>query len=70
MPSQMPKFDGPAPVAAPQNMNSTKTNEFIDPIDDKFPVSIRGNLVRPDVPEDQYVDSWYVCTSMTQHLGD
>lgn len=70
MPSQMPKFDGPAPVAAPQNMNSTKTNEFIDPIDDKFPVSIRGNLVRPDVPEDQYVDSWYVCTSMTHHLGD
>ncbi|CAJ1991958.1 LysM domain containing protein [Leishmania donovani] len=70
IPSQMPKFDGPAPVAAPQNMNSTKTNEFIDPIDDKFPVSIRGNLVRPDVPEDQYVDSWYVCTSMTHHLGD
>lgn len=70
MPSQMPKFDGPAPVAAPQNMNSTKTNEFIDPIDDKFPISIRGNLVRPDVPEDQYVDSWYVCTSMTHHLGD
>ncbi|EPY26591.1 hypothetical protein STCU_06178 [Strigomonas culicis] len=70
LPNQMPKFDGPAPVAAPQNMNSTKTNEFIDPIDDKFPVSIRGNLVRPDVPEDQYVDSWYVCTSMTHHLGD
>ncbi|KPI86885.1 hypothetical protein ABL78_4075 [Leptomonas seymouri] len=70
IPSQMPKFDGPAPVAAPQNMNSTKTNEFIDPIDDKFPISIRGNLVRPDVPEDQYVDSWYVCTSMTHHLGD
>lgn len=70
IPSQMPKFDGPAPVAAPQNMNNTKTNEFIDPIDDKFPVSIRGNLVRPDVPEDQYVDSWYVCTSMTHHLGD
>ncbi|KAG5494179.1 hypothetical protein GH5_02169 [Leishmania sp. Ghana 2012 LV757] len=70
IPSQMPKFDGPAPVAAPQNMNSTKTNEFIDPIDDKFPVSIRGTLVRPDVPEDQYVDSWYVCTSMTHHLGD
>ncbi|KAK7197289.1 LysM domain containing protein [Novymonas esmeraldas] len=70
IPSQTPKFDGPAPVAAPQNMNSTKTNEFIDPIDDKFPVSIRGNMVRPDVPEDQYVDSWYVCTSMTHHLGD
>lgn len=70
MPTQMPKFDGPAPVAAPQNMNSTKTNEFIDPIDDKFPVSIRGNLCRPDVPEDQYVDSWYVCTSMTHHMGD
>lgn len=70
MPTQMPKFDGPAPVAAPQNMNSTKTNEFIDPIDDKFPLSIRGPLVRPDVPEDQYVDSWYVCTSMTHHLGD
>lgn len=70
MPVQMPKFDGPAPVAAPQNMNSTKTNEFIDPIDDKFPVSIRGNMCRPDVPEDQYVDSWYVCTSMTHHLGD
>ncbi|CAM40531.1 conserved hypothetical protein [Leishmania braziliensis MHOM/BR/75/M2904] len=70
IPSQMPRFDGPAPVAAPQNMNSTKTNEFIDPIDDKFPISIRGNLVRPDVPEDQYVDSWYVCTSMTHHLGD
>lgn len=66
----MPKFDGPAPVAAPQNMNSTKTNEFIDPIDDKFPVSIRGNMCRPDVPEDQYVDSWYVCTSMTHHMGD
>lgn len=70
MPTQMPKFDGPAPVAAPQNMNSTKTNEFIDPIDDKFPVSIRGNMSRPDVPEDQYVDSWYVCTSMTHHMGD
>lgn len=70
MPVQMPKFEGPAPVAAPQNMNSTKTNEFIDPIDDKFPVSIRGNMCRPDVPEDQYVDSWYVCTSMTHHLGD
>lgn len=70
IPTQMPKFDGPAPVAAPQNMNSTKTNEFIDPIDDKFPVSIRGNMCRPDVPEDQYVDSWYVCTSMTHHLGD
>lgn len=70
LPTQMPKFDGPAPVAAPQNMNSTKTNEFIDPIDDKFPVSIRGNMCRPDVPEDQYVDSWYVCTSMTHHLGD
>ncbi|RNF10460.1 hypothetical protein TraAM80_01506 [Trypanosoma rangeli] len=70
MPTQMPRFDGPAPVAAPQSMNSTKTNEFIDPIDDKFPVSIRGPLVRPDVPEDQYVDSWYVCTSMTHHLGD
>lgn len=70
MPTQMPKFDGPAPVAAPQNMNSTKTNEFIDPIDDKFPVSIRGNLVRPDVPEDQYVDSWYICTSMTHSMGD
>ncbi|KAH9584088.1 hypothetical protein LSM04_007727 [Trypanosoma melophagium] len=68
--SPMPRFDGPAPVAAPQNMNSTKTNEFIDPIDDKFPLSIRGPLVRPDVPEDQYVDSWYVCTSMTHHLGD
>eukprot|EP00796_Vickermania_ingenoplastis_P004148 gene4148-2990_t len=70
IPTQMPKIDGPAPVAAPQNMNSTKTNEFIDPIDDKFPVSIRGNMCRPDVPEDQYVDSWYVCTSMTHHMGD
>nr|CCC90709.1 conserved hypothetical protein [Trypanosoma congolense IL3000] len=70
MPTQMPKFDGPAPVAAPQSMNSTKTNEFIDPIDDSFPMSIRGPLVRPDVPEDQYVDSWYICTSMTHHLGD
>nr|6HIV_CJ Chain CJ, uS10m [Trypanosoma brucei brucei]6HIW_CJ Chain CJ, uS10m [Trypanosoma brucei brucei]6HIZ_CJ Chain CJ, uS10m [Trypanosoma brucei brucei] len=70
MPTQMPKFDGPAPVAAPQSMNSTKTNEFIDPIDDKFPMSIRGPLVRPDVPEDQYVDSWYICTSMTHHMGD
>ncbi|KAH8620026.1 hypothetical protein ERJ75_000104800 [Trypanosoma vivax] len=70
MPTPMPKFDGPPPVAAPQSMNSTKTNEFIDPIDDKFPISIRGPLVRPDVPEDQYVDGWYICTSMTHHLGD
>jgi len=70
VPTQAPRFDGPAPVAAPQNMNNTKTNEFIDPIDDKFPKSIRGGLTRPDVPEDQYVDSWYVCTSMTHHLGD
>ncbi|CCW66110.1 unnamed protein product [Phytomonas sp. Hart1] len=69
-PTQMPKFDGPPPKDAPQNMNNTKTNEYIDPVDDKFPVSIRGNLCRPDVPEDQYVDSWYLCTSMTHHMGD
>lgn len=70
MPVTMAKMDGPAPVAAPQNMNSTRTNEFIDPIDDKFPHSIRGTMVRPDVPEDQYVDLWYVCTSTPSHRGD
>lgn len=66
----MPKMDGPAPVAAPQNMNSTKTNDHIDPIDDPFPKSIRGDITRPDVPTDQYVDSWYVCQSMPVHQGD
>lgn len=70
LPAAAPRFDGPAPVAAPQNMNNTDTNEFIDPIDDKFPQSIRGSMTRPDVPTDQYVDSWYICDSMTHHRGD
>lgn len=70
LPAAPPKMDGPAPVAAPQNMNSTDTNEYIDPIDDKFPRSIRGDMTRPDVPTEQYVDSWYICDSMTHHRGD
>ena len=63
LPTQMPKLDGPPPLAAPQNMNDTDSVEHIDPIEDSFPVSIRGNMMRPDVPEDQYVDAWYMCTS-------
>jgi hypothetical protein len=56
----LPKAEGPAPLSAPQSMNATKKVATIDPINDPFPRSIRGNQVRPDVPERHFVDQWFV----------
>eukprot|EP00758_Cryptobia_borreli_P007817 Tbor_TRINITY_DN5333_c0_g2::TRINITY_DN5333_c0_g2_i2::g.4749::m.4749 len=55
-----PKIDGPPPKSAPQNFNDTKSVPQLDPIEDKFPRSITGGHVLPDVPKDQFTQMWYV----------
>lgn len=69
-PVQAPQMDGPAPIDAPSNMNATKSVPFIDPVDNNFPRSIRGSMTRPDVPDDQYVTNWHVCSESSINRGD
>lgn len=40
-------------------MNATKAFELIDPVDDSFPISIRGSHNRPNVPGKHYVNQFW-----------
>ena len=55
-----PRQEGPPPRGAPQNFNDTKAVDKLDPIEDKFPTSIRGRLLYPDVPLDDFQQLWYI----------
>jgi murein DD-endopeptidase MepM/ murein hydrolase activator NlpD len=61
----LPRNEGPAPPEAPQNMNGTKAVQLHDPIDDPFPIKIRGSEPRPDVPTDQFVDQTFIMNATT-----
>lgn len=54
-----PRAEGPPPAKAPQRMNLSKESQFVDPVENDFPLRIRGGEPRPDVPEDQYVDQTF-----------
>lgn len=65
-----PKVDGPPPRDAPQNFNSVKAQTALDPVEDSFPLSIRGRLMYPDVPMDQFTPMWYICEQTTFNDGE
>lgn len=60
-----PRVEGPPPLNAPRTMNSTKAYKYLDPVNDAFPVAIRGSNVRPDVPADQWVDQTFAINTTT-----
>ena len=66
----VPKAEGPPPLDAPQNMNRGKKTPFLDPIDDPFPRSIRGDTAQPDVPDANYVQQWYFLYTTTSASGE